>query len=92
MRESRHLLSTRPRTTSPSGKFDFPFPLRSDVDRRVGALCGALRRARDPYPECARRISYLTDDEGRIACRYEVKDTAARAAEVLTNSRVLQAS
>lgn len=72
-------------------KFDFPFLLLSDVDRQVGEQYGALRPADDPYPDYARRVSFLIDDEGRIAGRYEVKDTAAHASDVLADLRELQA-
>jgi thioredoxin-dependent peroxiredoxin len=45
-------------------KFDFPFPLISDVDRKLGMAYGACDSPKDEY---ARRIAYVIDENGRIA-------------------------
>jgi peroxiredoxin Q/BCP len=45
-------------------KFDFPFPLIGDTERKIGLAYGACDSAKDEY---ARRIAYVIDEEGRIA-------------------------
>jgi len=45
-------------------KYDFPFPLLSDSDRRIAMAYGA---ADDAKAEFARRIAYVIDEHGRIA-------------------------
>ncbi len=48
-------------------KFDFPFKLLCDVDRKVGLAYGAADSKDAGY---AKRISYLIDGEGRIQLAY----------------------
>jgi peroxiredoxin Q/BCP len=45
-------------------KFDFPFPLLCDTDRKIGIAYGAAESPKDEY---AKRIAYLIDENGRIA-------------------------
>jgi len=45
-------------------KYEFPFPLLCDTDKRVSLAYGA---ASSPSDEYARRIAYLIDEQGRIA-------------------------
>ena len=45
-------------------KFDFPFPLLCDTDRKIGLAYGAAENAKDEY---ARRIAYVIDENGKIA-------------------------
>lgn len=45
-------------------KFDFPFPLLCDMDRKIGIAYGAAESPKDEY---ARRIAYLIDENGKIA-------------------------
>ena len=45
-------------------KFDFPFPLLCDMDRKIGIAYGA---AESPKDEFARRIAYVIDEDGKIA-------------------------
>ncbi len=45
-------------------KFNFPFPLISDTDRKLGMAYGACDSPKDEY---ARRIAYVIDENGRIA-------------------------
>ena len=45
-------------------KFDFPFPLLCDTERRIGLAYGACDSPKDEY---ARRIAYVIDEEGKIA-------------------------
>lgn len=45
-------------------KFDFPFPLLCDTDRKIGIAYGAADSPKDEY---AKRIAYVIDENGRIA-------------------------
>lgn len=45
-------------------KFDFPFPLLCDTDRKIGMAYGAADSVKDEY---AKRIAYVIDEKGRIA-------------------------
>jgi peroxiredoxin Q/BCP len=45
-------------------KFNFPFPLLCDTDRKIGTAYGAADSAKAEY---ARRIAYVIDEHGRIA-------------------------
>ncbi len=59
-------------------KFDFPFKLLCDTDRKVGMAYGACS---DPKAGYASRISYLIDEQGKIAAAYSKvvpKDHPAR--------------
>jgi len=49
-------------------KYEFPFPLISDTDKKVSLAYGA---ASSPSDEYARRIAYLIDEKGRIAQVHE---------------------
>lgn len=44
-------------------KFDFPFPLLCDTDRKIGIAYGAAETPRDEY---ARRIAYVIDEKGNV--------------------------
>ncbi len=44
-------------------KFRFPFPLLSDMDRKVGMSYGACDA---PSDECARRVTYVIGPDGKI--------------------------
>ena len=72
-------------------KYDFPFRLLSDVDRTVGARYDAARPPDHPYPDFAKRVSFLIDPDGKVAKVYEVRDVAGHAAEVLADLEALQA-
>lgn len=47
-----------------AAKNEFPFPLISDVDHKLGMAYGACDSPKD---EMARRIAYLIDENGKIA-------------------------
>jgi len=64
-------------------KFEFPFPLLSDVDHTVGNLYGAARPPDHQFAAYAQRISYLIDPDGIIRRTYEVSDPAGHASVVL---------
>ncbi len=45
-------------------KYEFPFPLLCDTERKIGMAYGAADSTRDEY---ARRVAYLIDENGQIA-------------------------
>lgn len=54
-------------------KFDFPFPLLCDTERRIGVAYGAADSPKDEY---ARRIAYVIDEQGKIAQAHGKVDAA----------------
>jgi len=63
-------------------KFDFPFPLLCDTDRKIGIAYGAAESAKDEY---ARRIAYVIDENGKIAQAHAKVDAAAYPREQLAS-------
>ena len=63
-------------------KFDYPFKLLCDTDRKLGMAYGACADAKAGY---ANRISYLIDEQGRILRVYPQVDPRIHAAEVLAD-------
>ena len=63
-------------------KFDFPYDLLCDTDRKIGLAYGAADSADAGY---AARVSFLIDPEGRIARAYGAVTPAAHPAEVLND-------
>jgi thioredoxin-dependent peroxiredoxin len=61
-------------------KFEFPFPLLSDTDRKIGLAYGACDSPKDEY---ARRIAYVIDENGRIAQGHAKVDARTYPAEQL---------
>ncbi len=61
-------------------KFDFPFRLLCDVDRRVGMSYGA---ADAPEAGYAKRISYVIGEDGRILHAYPKVDPNTHLDQVL---------
>ena len=61
-------------------KFAFPYPLLCDTDRSISLAYRACASASDGH---ARRISYLIDEQGRIAHALDNVDPATHAATVL---------
>ena len=61
-------------------KFEFNFPLLSDVDRKIGVAYGA---ADDPSAGSAKRISYLIGKDGKIKKAYPKVNAAAHPEEIL---------
>ena len=55
-------------------KFNFPFPLLCDTERKIGVAYGAADSPKDEY---ARRIAYVIDEEGKIAQAHGKVDPAA---------------
>jgi peroxiredoxin Q/BCP len=63
-------------------KYDFPFMLLSDPDRRIGFEYHA---AADPEQAEADRITYLIDPEGTIAQAYEKVDVKSHPDQILSD-------
>ncbi len=63
-------------------KYDFPFPLLCDVERSLGLAYGACDSAKAGN---ARRISYLIDEQGKIAKAYDSVNARSHPSEVLTD-------
>lgn len=61
-------------------KYDFPFPLLCDTDRKIGITYGAADSSKDEY---ARRIAYVIDENGRIAQAHAKVDAASYPREQL---------
>lgn len=55
-------------------KFDFPFPLLCDTEKKVGVAYGAADSPKDEY---ARRIAYVIDEEGKIAQAHAKVDASS---------------
>ena len=65
-----------------AAKFDFPFPLIGDTDRKIGLAYGACDSAKDEY---ARRIAYLIDEKGKIVQAHPKVDARTYPKEQLSN-------
>lgn len=63
-------------------KFQWPFKLLCDVDHAVGVAYGADDPSDPGYPK---RISYLIGPDRRIVKIYDTVNTAAHAAQVLSD-------
>ena len=63
-------------------KFDFPYDLLSDVDRKVAMAYGAAEDAEAQY---ARRISYLIGPDGKIVKAYGDVKPADHPRQVLND-------
>ena len=61
-------------------KYDFPFPLLCDTDRKIGIAYGAAETSRDEY---ARRIAYVIDEQGKIKEAHPKVDPKAYPKEQL---------
>ena len=61
-------------------KFDFPYKLLCDTDRKLGIAYGACADAKAGY---ANRISYLIDEQGKIAGVYDPVAAREHPAQVL---------
>jgi peroxiredoxin Q/BCP len=65
-----------------AAKFDLPFVLLCDTERKVGLAYGACDNPKAAYAE---RISYLIDEQGRVLRVYPQVDPRIHAAEVLAD-------
>ena len=61
-------------------KFDFPFPLLCDTEKKIGVAYGAADSPKDEY---ARRIAYVIDENGRVAQAHPKVDAATYPREQL---------
>ena len=63
-------------------KFSFPFTLLCDTERKLGLAYGACDSPKAGY---ANRISYLIDEQGKIARAYPQVNPRDHAAQVLAD-------
>jgi peroxiredoxin Q/BCP len=63
-------------------KFNFPFPLLCDTERKIGVAYGAADSAKDEY---ARRIAYVIDEQGKIAQAHPKVDASSYPSWQLRN-------
>ena len=61
-------------------KFQFPFRLLCDTDRKIGMAYGACD---EPNASSARRISYVIGPDGKIAAVWRKVDVKQHVEEVL---------
>jgi peroxiredoxin Q/BCP len=66
-----------------ASKNRFPFKLLCDTDRQIGLAYGACSDVKAGYPM---RISYLIDEQGRIAIAYPKVNPADHASQVLADA------
>lgn len=69
-------------------KFDFPYRLLCDTDRKLGLAYGAAKSAEDGGP---RRMSYVIDEEGKILLAYPKVKAATHLDEVLKDLATVNA-
>ncbi len=62
-------------------KFDFPFRLLSDIERRVGLSYGACRSPDDAH---AQRLTYVIGTDGSIERAIDTQDPAGQAEDILS--------
>jgi len=67
-----------------AAKFDFPFPLLSDPDRKAGLAFGA---AKDPSDTYAARYTFVIGADGKIDQAIDTKDPGAQAEEIACSLR-----
>jgi peroxiredoxin Q/BCP len=63
-------------------KFNFPFPLISDTERKLGMSYGACDSPKDEY---ARRIAYVIDENGKIQQAHPKVDSKTYPKEQLAS-------
>ena len=68
------------RNSAFAAKYDFKFPLLSDVDRKIGLAYGACADTKAQYAE---RMSFLIDENGKIVRIYDRVDPRDHPAKVL---------
>ena len=61
-------------------KYDFPFPLLSDTERKMGLAYEAAENTDDQY---ARRYTYVIGPDGRIEHAIDTKDPGGQATALL---------
>lgn len=63
-------------------KYNFPFPLLCDTEKKIGVAYGAADTAKDEY---ARRIAYVIDENGKVAQAHDKVDALSYPAWQLRN-------
>jgi peroxiredoxin len=79
---SATLASTMPRQCRVRQQEPLSFTLLSDTDRKIGLAYGACADPGAGYPM---RISYLIDEQGKIAACYPKVNPAEHASQVLAD-------
>ena len=64
-------------------KFDFPYKLLCDTDRKLGIAYGACADAKAGY---ANRISYLIDEQGKVKAVYQKVSPGEHPKQVLADA------
>ena len=64
-------------------KFDFPYKLLCDVDRKLGMAYGACTDIKAGY---ASRISFLIDEQGKIKATYPKVNPGEHPKQVLADA------
>lgn len=64
-------------------KFDYPFKLLYDTDRKLGMAYGACADAKAGY---ANRISYLIDEQGKVKAVYSKVSPGDHPKQVLADA------
>ena len=73
-----------------SDEQEFPFPIISDPERKVGELFETVRPADDPYLDFPLRSSFLISPDGLIAAIWDqdsITDLQTHGDEVLSEIR-----
>jgi peroxiredoxin Q/BCP len=63
-------------------KFDFPFPLLCDTDKKLGVPYGAGEPGKGGY---AKRISYVIDEQGKVLLVYPKVDPSSHLDTILAD-------
>ena len=72
-------------------KYGFTGTLLSDADRTVGALYETKKAPGEPFPDYAKRRTYLIDPDGVIRKAFRVTDIPGHPQELLDALRELTA-
>jgi peroxiredoxin Q/BCP len=72
-----------------ASKHDYRGTLLSDVDRTVGERYETRKAAGEPYPEMAKRRTYVIDPDGVIRRAIRVTDIPGHPQQVLDDLREL---
>ena len=64
-------------------KFDFPYKLLCDTDRKLGMAYGACADAKAGY---ANRVSYLIDEQGKVKAVYPKVNPGEHPKQVLADA------
>ncbi len=63
-------------------KFDFPYPLLCDTEKKIGVPYGAGEAGKGGY---AKRISYVIDEDGKVLLAYPKVDPGTHLETILAD-------